>query len=55
MINDILELIKDTYGPLTYNSVHTLVKQWPPEVVGRLNYETVVRIAHYIAYVVGEA
>ena len=55
MINDILDLIKDTYGPLTYNSVYTLVQQWPPEIVDRLNYESVAFLAQHISYVVGEA
>ena len=55
MSNDILKLIKDTYGPLTYNSVYTLVQQWPPEVVNWLNYDSVSILAQHIAYVVGEA
>jgi len=55
MSNDILKLIKDTYGPLTYNSVYTLVQQWPPEVVDQLNYESVAFLAQHIAYVLGEA
>ena len=55
MINDILELIKDMYGPITYNSIHTLVQQWPPEIVDRLTYESVAFLAQHISYVVGEA
>ena len=54
MLNDILDLIKDTYGPLTYNSIHTLVQQWPPVIVDRLNYGVLAALAQHIAYAVGE-
>ena len=55
MINDILELIQGEYDPVVYNSIHTLVAGWPPEVVDRLNYETLSNLAQHIAYVVGKA
>jgi hypothetical protein len=54
MINTILDMIKGEYGPLTYNSIHTLVRQWPQEIVDRLNYDHVASLAQHIAYVIGE-
>ena len=55
MINDILEQIKGTFGPLTYNSIHTLLHQWPPEIVDRLDYGTVEFLAWRLSDVLGEA
>ena len=55
MINDILENIKATFGPLTYNSIHTLLHQWPPEIVDRLDYGTVEFLAWRLSDVLGEA
>ena len=55
MINDILENIKETYGPLTYNSIHTLLHQWPPEIVERLDYGCVAFLAQRLSDVLGEA
>ena len=55
MINDILDLIQGEYDPVVYNSIHTLVAGWPPEVVDRLNYEILACLASHLAYVVGKA
>ena len=55
MIDEILMLTEDTYGPLTSASIAILVSSWPPVVVDKLNYATVSNLAQHIAIVVGEA
>ena len=55
MIDEILMLIEDIFGPLTYASIVILVSSWPPAVVNKLDYDTVSNLAQHIAIVVGEA
>jgi len=55
MITDILKLIQDTYGRITYSSIAALVAAWPPEVVDKLNYADVSILAQIISDIVGEA
>jgi len=54
MIDEILMLIEDSFGPLTYASIAILVSSWPPVVVDKLNYATVANLAQHVAIVVGE-